>query len=525
MFRALVLALLLLPALASAQVTVVESSDFPNGSDQIINISECKAEVRSQFSISWKVPTTAGTVSTIDIRISDTAGCPLASTSNTAKTTSLGTSTSTSGALASARAASDLAAAVGIVCGNGSLQSVNICAVALSGGTELTNATQSATIQFDQVTPSKPQISSVTPGDSALDVSWDPVSSANRYQLTVTPQAGGSPVQSGELTNTTSHRQGNLVNGTPYNVTVAAISIGGNRSADSDPVAGTPVLVNDFWRLYRSDGGREQGGCGTRGAGPLSLVLLALAVLVLRWRRRALPLIAIAAGLWASPARAESPRYGSFALQFTPYRPNIDAEFHGASAPYQDTFGGGKKFMFSAELAYSVLKHPEYGTVDLGFGAGYWQARGHGLIGEGPNAGQPSADVTALRIIPTRLTATYRLDQLANRGIVPLAPYGRIAFERYNWWVTNGSNGVAGANGLRGSGATNGYSLTGGIAFQLDYLDEGLSREMDADTGINHTYVYGEATKYSVNDFGSKSSWDLGNTGSVVFGFGLLFVF
>jgi len=91
--------------------------------------------------------------------------------------------------------------------------------------------------------------------------------------------------------------------------------------------------------------------------------------------------------------------------------------------------------------------------------------------------------------------------------------------------VTNGSNGVAGANGLRGSGATNGYSLTGGIAFQLDYLDEGLSREMDADTGINHTYVYGEATKYSVNDFGSKSSWDLGNTGSVVFGFGLLFVF
>jgi hypothetical protein len=138
------------PVLASPQVSVVESSDFPNGSDEIINIPECKGEVRSQFSISWKVPTTAGTVSTIDIRISDTAGCPLTSTLNTAKTTSLGTSTSTSGALASARAASDLAAAVGITCGDGVLRTVNICAVALSGGMELTNATQSATIQFDQ---------------------------------------------------------------------------------------------------------------------------------------------------------------------------------------------------------------------------------------------------------------------------------------------------------------------------------------------------------------------------------------
>jgi hypothetical protein len=520
MFRALVLALLLLPTLASAQVTVVESSDFPNGSDQIINISECKAEVRSQFSISWKVPSTAGTVTGIDVRISDTAGCPLASTSNTAKTKSLGTSTSTSGALASARAASDLAAAVGIACDNGSLQTVNICAVALSGGTELTNGTQSTTIQFDQVTPSKPQISSVGPGDSALDVSWNPVSSANRYQVTATPQGGGTPVQSGELTNTTSHRQGNLTNGTPYDVTVVAITIGGNRSVASDPVTGTPVLVNDFWRLYKNDGGQEMGGCGTHGAGSLSLVLLALAALVVRWRRRALPLLALAAAFSASPARAESPRYGTFSLQFTPYRPNIDAEFHGAAAPYQTAFGGGKKLMIRGELAYSLIQ--QYGTLDLGFSAGYFQARGKGRLS---TDGSQSSDVTALRVIPTSLSLTYRADQLANRGIVPLAPYVRFAFERFNWWVTNGSNGVAGANGLRGSGATNGYSLTGGLAFLLDFIDTGLAREMDNDTGINHTYLFGEVTKYSVDDFGSKSSWDLGNTGSVVYGFGLMFVF
>jgi hypothetical protein len=156
------------------------------------------------------------------------------------------------------------------------------------------------------------------------------------------------------------------------------------------------------------------------------------------------------------------------------------------------------------------------GTLEAGVRTGFFQANGYGQIATG--AGGASADRTRLRIIPTSVALTYRFDLLSRRWSVPLAPYGRAALERYNWWVTNGAGKSV------ESGATNGWSVTGGLALLLNFFDPTLAREFDEESGVNDTYLFFEVTKSKVNDFGSSSSWDLSDEKLTLAG-GLLFVF
>jgi len=135
-----------------------------------------------------------------------------------------------------------------------------------------------------------------------------------------------------------------------------------------------------------------------------------------------------------------------------------------------------------------------------------------------------SSDPTAFKVVPTRASLTYRFDLLANQYPIPLVPYARVSLDRYNWWINNGSGGTASAGGRSGRGATNGYSFSGGVAFLLDFIDRGLARDMDRETGINSTYVFVDFTKSYISDFGSSSSWDISDDKVTISG-GLLFVF
>jgi len=221
----------------------------------------------------------------------------------------------------------------------------------------------------------------------------------------------------------------------------------------------------------------------------------------------------------AGPAAAQSPRWGTFELQLSGYTPNIDAEFAGARTPWRTAFGDGRGWMFRVEVAKTLFR--EFGSIDVGFGAGYYEQYGKGLLPDGTRSG----DSTAFKVMPTRLFATYRFDWLAERYGIPFAPYARLAFERYNWWVNAGSGNTASFNGASGYGATNGWSFGGGLALMLDVFDTGLAREMDRDTGINHTYLFLEFTKSNVKNFGSSSSWDLSDAKSATMAGGILFVF
>lgn len=234
-------------------------------------------------------------------------------------------------------------------------------------------------------------------------------------------------------------------------------------------------------------------------------------------------LLAAALALAVGPARAESPRTGSFEVRLSWYRPDLDSEFGGAIHPYADAFGTSKAVMLQLALAKS-LWISEVGTLDLGFGAGYWEKYGTGLT----PAGAPG-DRTTLKMVPLQIYAGYRVDYLFERFGIPFAPYARAALVDHLWWVNDGAGNTASFTSLtggtsRGSGQTYGYAFTGGVALVLDFFDPTMAREMDLDTGINHTLVYGDVTKSVIDDFGSKKSWNLSGA-DLVFSIGLQFVF
>ncbi len=235
--------------------------------------------------------------------------------------------------------------------------------------------------------------------------------------------------------------------------------------------------------------------------------------------RRAL-VVALAMLLLAPvAARAQSRRWGSFEIGAGTYRPNIDSEPGLARPTFAQFFGNSDGWMFRAALSRVLLTYP--GSLEVGLRTGYMRRSGHGLqmTADGSTISDvPSSDTTAFNVIPTTITVTYRLDMLPERYHVPLAPYVRLALERYNWWVTKGDGGSA------RNGATNGYSAAAGLALQLDIFDRQAARELQSESGIDHTYLFAEIGKSWIDDFGSSSSWDLSNQ-ALPLSFGLLFTF
>jgi len=150
--------------------------------------------------------------------------------------------------------------------------------------------------------------------------------------------------------------------------------------------------------------------------------------------------LAVAAllALAASPALAESGRWGAIDIGAESYRPNVDAEFGSAPAgtvpPYEQMFGSGRGWMLRVGFARAL--YTGFGSLELGIRTGYFQDSGKGVLA---GTTVPSGDKTTFKVVPTSLALTYRVDDFAERWNVPLAPYGRVTLERYNWWVNDGA--------------------------------------------------------------------------------------
>jgi hypothetical protein len=236
----------------------------------------------------------------------------------------------------------------------------------------------------------------------------------------------------------------------------------------------------------------------------------------------------VALGLCPALAAAQQPSRttGSWEVGAGNFTPKIDSDFTPptptpgfppGAGPYSEMFGKGRGWLFRA--AYSRALLTGFGTLEGGLRVGFFN-RSARSFSQDPATGawSRSGETTSLKIIPTSLMLTYRFDVLAERYSIPLAPYARFSLERYNWWVSGATNG------MKKYGATNGYSFTGGLALLLDVFDPSMARELDRDTGIHHTYLYFDATKSKVDDFGSKKSWDLSGK-EWMLSTGLLFVF
>ena len=247
-------------------------------------------------------------------------------------------------------------------------------------------------------------------------------------------------------------------------------------------------------------------------------------------------LLALAVALVAVPAAAQSPviqskqspRWGSFQITVGAYSPNIDSEFTNVGTtptPYTQIFGTGRPLMISGQFNISAWM-TEFGTLDVGAGVGFWQAWGSGVY-QASDGTYLRGGSTSLTLIPLQAQATYRWEWFFERFNVPLEPYVRGALIA-DVWSTSGENGVSSYTNstgtYRGSGTTWGWSATLGLAIVLDFFDTGLSRQMDYDVGINRTLLIFDFTRSSVNNFGSKNSWQLA-PGYWAWNVGLQFVF
>jgi Synergist-CTERM protein sorting domain-containing protein len=275
------------PALATAQTVIVTES---NDTDSIINAGECANSPVDQLAFAW---TASAAATAYDLYASDTANCPpkqtvngVTSTANTASFASNVVQTSWN----NGDTASKLLSLANIQCVSSS-STLFVCVFPV--GTN-TTPVASASIRLDLASAPAPVLNSVSPGDGSLQASWQlgtgsadggTTGSADRFNINVAPTANPTNVQRKTITGGgLSGRVTGLTNGVEYTVTVTALTLGGNESAPSNALTGTPHVVEDFWRLYQLDGGRDQGGCATGAAGLTALV--ALAPLLLRRKRR-----------------------------------------------------------------------------------------------------------------------------------------------------------------------------------------------------------------------------------------------
>lgn len=296
MAKRLLAILLVAPSIALAQtttvsgvVTVAENAD----QDKVINVAECLNQTQDNLQISWTFNT--GGTAPFTLLASDQQNCPQSNSSGgtiTAVTKPITSGVTTNSFADTQTVATRIASVYGENCPS-TATTLFICVV--DNNSNLVNGS----ILLDLAAPPAPVAKDPTPGDGALNVSWSQGSgsvdggtgAANGFRVYCDERA--NVPDDAALTRkcadvsgqgTTDARIEGLRNGTEYAVEVTAVTQGGNESPHSTPrVFGTPVEIDDFWRLYRETG-REQGGCAA-GAGGL-VALLALAPLAWRWRRR-----------------------------------------------------------------------------------------------------------------------------------------------------------------------------------------------------------------------------------------------
>lgn len=224
-------------------------------------------------------------------------------------------------------------------------------------------------------------------------------------------------------------------------------------------------------------------------------------------------LIPLAASAQLYDALAQTPLTQTVEFKLGPYTPDIDSE---GGAAYKGIFGDDEMLMFRFEYAW-VAWRGVGGMVSVGGEIGYGSVTGTSID---PTDGSAGADETSLHMLPLALTAGYYLDTWGD--IVPIVPYAKLGLDYNIWWVTDGVGDTSSVGGNRGSGDTWGVHFSLGARILLDFLAPGMARSFDAEAGVNNSYFFAEWYYGWDNDFGSGSSWQIGDSTAM---FGLAFDF
>jgi MYXO-CTERM domain-containing protein len=178
---------------------------------------------------------------------------------------------------------------------------INLCVYYLPGGSTANWQLASSNInfKFELAIPPPPSVTRSSPGDGQLGVTvaagttstdYQADSATTTYSISCTPAPGsigssgtGGPSNAGTIV------CGGLTNSVAYVVTATGTSQAGNAGPSSTgygpDATTTPLPFLNFWQIYKTQGGVEQGGCSTGGAGALWPAITLLGLLAVRRRR------------------------------------------------------------------------------------------------------------------------------------------------------------------------------------------------------------------------------------------------
>lgn len=238
----------------------------------------------------------------------------------------------------------------------------------------------------------------------------------------------------------------------------------------------------------------------------LLCLLLSSLVWLVRWRgawKKVLALIPLFFLLMvissSALAAGDSPQNFSVELKGAPYKPqDIDPS-------YELIYGDGRGALFEIEWGWQISRR--MGIFGLDAGVGYFQQTGQGVNPDpevlDPGDWEQSREEYVFRIIPTEVSAVYRLAYFENQLLVPFVKGG---IDYYGFWESrkDGEEDFYGGKW--------GYHYGGGVQFLLDYFDRRHSNKLDMDYGINNTYLIIEYRRASVDNFGEDEGFDFSNS-------------
>jgi hypothetical protein len=241
-------------------------------------------------------------------------------------------------------------------------------------------------------------------------------------------------------------------------------------------------------------------------------------------------------GRRAYQGRKESPQRFLIEVKFGPYLPDVDRDFEGSGfGPYASVFGvqgddglaidQPKKGVFSV-LGFEWQFYHLGGAFSLGTTIGLFRDKAQALQLEPDADGsyRNKADQATFNVVPITLLLGYRFELLADRFKVPLVPYARGGLGYGFWWATKGGRGDISTttDGRKVRGGSIGWQANLGLMLRLDFIDRAAAVDLDRNTGINHTYLFGEWQFSHLDGFGSAKRLSVGDDTFLV-GFAVAF--
>lgn len=300
--------------------------------------------------------------------------------------------------------------------------------------------------------------------------------------------------------------------GTEVRVRLLAVDSFGNFTVvKPSPEFAHAVASDDFWEIYKQQGGDASGGCSAAGGQPSLWIFLGMIGLIFRRRRYVAALLAF--GLWPAAAfagdEAIKPKWG-FGIEVGPYYPGIDREFSGADrGPFETVFGKSPGVMIQvrAERYYAW----PLGQVGLGAGVGYMQRTANACVidddeSTAPCSARSSVDETTFRLIPLSAYGVYRFSWLADKNILPISPYLKLGVAAQYWRSIGGDGETSSSDGSSGSGIT--FDMLGalGVVIRLDRVEPAAIHNLRQELGVSHVGLSAELSSTALPGLGNAAS-------------------